>query len=210
MKSSMVLVVFFAVALAAAQTTTTQTDCNIYGSTASCTSTSTSDAADRAARAEQQREMYETGQQIGQGLGNVTQGLRARHFVKKFCKQHGAGATWWYQFQGQPVVTGTCEGQGTEEGQAFDNKLAVRDLCSNRGYGDSHPQCRQIEAEAASWHTQHGCENDKFFWWDNSCHAARQEQIPVARKDVPQEASATCPNNMSRVLTSFGSYCAAH
>jgi hypothetical protein len=108
MKISVLLAVLLLVTLAAAQTTTTHTDCQIYGSTADCTSTSTSDAAAQAAQAERQREAYETGQQIGRATAIVIQNARARRFVKNFCKKNGDGATWWYQFNGQPKITGTC------------------------------------------------------------------------------------------------------
>jgi hypothetical protein len=47
------------------QTTTTTTDCNVYGNTANCTSTSI----DNNLRAEQQRQAFETGRQIGAALG---------------------------------------------------------------------------------------------------------------------------------------------
>jgi hypothetical protein len=62
--------------------------------------------------AERDRQNAEAGQAmgnaIGMGLAAAIQNHRARHFVKKFCKKNGPGATWWYQFQGQPRITGTC------------------------------------------------------------------------------------------------------
>jgi hypothetical protein len=61
-----------------------------------------------AAQAERDRQNAQAGQALGNALGNAIQNARARHFVKKFCKQNGPGATWWFQFQGQPRITGTC------------------------------------------------------------------------------------------------------
>jgi hypothetical protein len=151
MKSRMFLAVLFVAAYSLAQTTTTQTNCSIYGSTASCTSTSTSDAAAQAAQAERNREMYESGQKMGQSAGNLIQNIRARHFVKKFCEKNGAGATWWYQFQGQQRITGTCEDQQAansipaasptatvDKWQDTGFVAAMKDNCSHKWFADSH------------------------------------------------------------------------
>jgi len=75
------------------QTTTTNTNCTVYGSTADCTSTSTDDSAQRAQQAEQQRQAYETGQQIGAALGQVMQAHAFNKTLRKYCDQH-PGENW--------------------------------------------------------------------------------------------------------------------
>jgi hypothetical protein len=60
----------------------------------------------------QQARNAEAGAEMGSAAGGLMglaiQHARAKHFVKKFCKHNGSGATWWYQLQGQPRITGTC------------------------------------------------------------------------------------------------------
>jgi hypothetical protein len=59
---------------------TTQTNCNLNGNTANCTSTTTDTGA---IAAERQRENYEAGYVIGYTLASaITEGLRARSFCK--------------------------------------------------------------------------------------------------------------------------------
>src|ERR1017187_4249323 len=68
------------------QTTTTTTNCNVYGNTANCTSTSSDDSAQKAQQAEQQRQAYETGQKLGAGLA-------FNRNLRKYCAAH-PGEDW--------------------------------------------------------------------------------------------------------------------
>lgn len=74
------------------QTTTTNTNCNVYGGNATCTSTS--NTTDNAA---QQRQAYEAGQKVGDAIGTgialALQSHSKNGWVKKFCAGH-PGETW--------------------------------------------------------------------------------------------------------------------
>jgi hypothetical protein len=63
------------------QTTTTTTNCNVYGNTANCTSTSTDDSAQKAQQAQQQRQAYESGQKVGAALA-------FNRNLRKYCAAH--------------------------------------------------------------------------------------------------------------------------
>ncbi len=83
------------------QTTTTKTNCDVYGNTANCTSTSTDDSARKAQEAEQQRQAYETGQKIGAALA-------FNRNLGKYCAAH-PGEDWHYRSgDGHEVSSGHC------------------------------------------------------------------------------------------------------
>jgi hypothetical protein len=127
------------------------------------------------------------GNAIGTGIAASIENHRARHFVKKFCKQNGPGATWWYQFQGQPQITGTCgDSDVVRQGDAGRSEAAANSwhteaYCEKDGsvWRDNSCHSRDVvrqresersEAVATSWHTEAYCEKDGFVWRDNSCH----------------------------------------
>lgn len=88
------VLLLFAPALHGQQTTTTNTNCNVYGDNANCTSISTT--TDNAA---QQQQAYEAGQKVGDAIGlGLAAGIdahRRTNWVKHFCAGHpGAGWTW--------------------------------------------------------------------------------------------------------------------
>jgi hypothetical protein len=108
------------------QTTTTNTNCNVYGNTANCTSTSTDDSAEKAQQAEQQRQAYETGQAIGAAFG---QAMQARAFSKKlrnYCDQH-PGEDWHYfsGVDGHTISKGHCPSDD-DKVTALSNEFAAR------------------------------------------------------------------------------------
>lgn len=86
--------------------TTTNTNCNVYGSQVNCTSNTTDYGA-------QQRQTYETGQQIGNALGKgMAVAMQAHAFsrgLKKYCGAH-PGGTWKYssRVDGHLISSGTC------------------------------------------------------------------------------------------------------
>lgn len=75
------------------QTTSTSTNCNVYGTTANCTSTSTDDSALKAQQSEQQRQAYETGQKIGATFGQAMQSRAFSKSVRRYCDAH-PGENW--------------------------------------------------------------------------------------------------------------------
>lgn len=91
------------------QTTTTNTNCSVYGNTANCTSTSTDDSAQRAQQAEQQRQAYETGQQIGAAFGQAMQAHAFSKGLRKYCDAH-PGEDWKYRStaDGHTISSGHC------------------------------------------------------------------------------------------------------
>lgn len=98
----------FAAALAA-QTTTT--DCNLYGNTANCTSTTTPAQPTQQQRNEQASQQ---GQQIGAGLAPIIQAARYKHQFKKYCNAH-QGENWTYTLaNGTVAERGVCPGVMSE------------------------------------------------------------------------------------------------
>jgi hypothetical protein len=95
------------------------------------------------ARAMTTQQAYEAGQDLGRGIASI----RARHWVKKFCKKY-PGQSWWYKNPAAGIdASGVCP---------------VDDVTRTEGHS---------EAEANSWHTQLYCERDGFVWKDGVCHA---------------------------------------
>jgi hypothetical protein len=100
------------------QTTTTNTNCNLYGNTASCTSTSNS--TDYGA---QQQRAYEQGQQMGRALGQGLAGaIQAHAFtkgVRNYCNTH-PGEEWRYfsRADGHTISTGHCPSDADKAGIA--------------------------------------------------------------------------------------------
>src|SRR5271167_3936175 len=88
MKSSMLAAVLLLATASWSQDSTTTTNCNIYGNTADCTSTTHDDRAQQEALAQAQAERTrlaeQNGRAIGEGIGNVVLHIR----VHKFCKKH--------------------------------------------------------------------------------------------------------------------------
>jgi len=181
MKNRVAILMFLGVLLTGCSLAQVQTDCSTSGTssngninaTTNCTSTDTG-----AAVAERNRQNAEAGQAMGNALGTglaaVIQNHRAQHFVKKFCKQNGPGATWWYQFQGQPQITGTC---------------GDSDVARRKEIGRS-------DAAANSWHTQKYCETDGFIWIDGACHAEGFKSKSVST--TPQGVECPCDRYTSR------------
>jgi|SRR5580658_2049030 hypothetical protein len=91
------------------QTTTTNTNCSVYDTTANCTSTSTDDSAQKAQQAEQQRQAYETGQAIGAAFGQAMQARAFSKGLRKYCDQH-PGEDWHYSSRadGHTISSGHC------------------------------------------------------------------------------------------------------
>jgi hypothetical protein len=88
--------------LAGAQTVTTQTDCTVNGNTAHCTST------DNSAQVEQQRQAYQTGQSIGNGIGTGMARMITNRKVNKYCKKN-PGATYELRdARGNVLQSGVC------------------------------------------------------------------------------------------------------
>ena len=85
---------------------TTNTNCNVYGSTVNCTSNTTDNAA-------QQQRSYEAGQQVGNALGQGIAGAMQAHSfskgLRKYCDVH-PGEVWHYGViaTGQAYNSGTC------------------------------------------------------------------------------------------------------
>jgi hypothetical protein len=98
--------------LSYAQTTTTNTNCNMYGNTANCTSTSTTTDSG-AQQAERQREAYEAGQKIGSALGQGIAAARQEHAfnrgLHRYCDAH-PGQDWHYhsRMDGHIISSGHC------------------------------------------------------------------------------------------------------
>jgi hypothetical protein len=67
-------------------------------------STTTGGTTNNTNTAEQQREAYEAGQNMGRGIAN----MRANHWIKKFCKKH-PGQSWWYKNPAAGIdASGVC------------------------------------------------------------------------------------------------------
>jgi hypothetical protein len=116
---AMLVVLSFALRHSArAQTTTTNTDCTINGSTANCTSTSTDDSAQRQAQAAAQAEKDRQAEELGKSAGNAMGGLvglaMRKHAIgkqyKAYCNQH-PGESWARRdAKGTVLDQGTCPG----------------------------------------------------------------------------------------------------
>jgi hypothetical protein len=122
-RSILLVAVLFAGHIIEAQQTTTNTNCNVYGSTMNCTSTSTDNSA-------QQRQAYETGQQIGNALGTgMAAAMQAHAFskeLKKYCAAH-PGEDWHYysRADGHVLSSGHCPSDD-EKGVAAANEFMSR------------------------------------------------------------------------------------
>jgi hypothetical protein len=111
------------------QTTTTNTDCNLYGNTANCNSTSTTTDTG-AQQAERNREAYETGQKIGTALGQGMAGAMQAHSfskgLRKYCDAH-PGQEWAYysRADGHKLSSGHCP-SNDEKALAAANEFMAR------------------------------------------------------------------------------------
>lgn len=98
-----------------AQTVTTTTNCDINGSgnSASVRCTSTDDAAQQKAIADQQAAQKKSNDELfahmGNAVGNVILRARINKGVRKYCDQH-QGEPWNWQVNGQNL-SGTCPGE---------------------------------------------------------------------------------------------------
>ncbi len=98
----------FAPIIRGQQTTTTNSNCNLYGNNANCTSTSTT--TDNAA---QQQQAYEAGQRVGSAIGQgIAAGMQAHAFSKglqRYCDAH-PGEEWHYysRTDGHALSSGHC------------------------------------------------------------------------------------------------------
>jgi hypothetical protein len=104
------------------QTTTTDTNCTVYGNTANCTSTSTDDSA--AIRAQQQRQAEQdqaneqAGAAIGNAMGRGILAMRERHKFNSYCKQHA----------GEPYTRTWPDGR-KEEGVCPGTLVGIQNYC---------------------------------------------------------------------------------
>jgi hypothetical protein len=111
---SVVAMIAFFVAGATGQnsTSTTQTDCSLHGNTADCTST-TQTQTYPPPQPRQSTQAYQNGYITGQAIGNsMAKSIavhRANNWVKKYCKKHGSGSSWWYYNPTIGRFEGTCD-----------------------------------------------------------------------------------------------------
>jgi hypothetical protein len=110
------------------QTTTTNTNCNVYGNTADCTSasTSTSTPDTSAQQAERDRENYETGQKMGAALGQAMQARAFSKSLRKYCDQH-PGEDWSNSSRaadGHTISSGHCPSDD-DKVRALSNEFAA-------------------------------------------------------------------------------------
>jgi hypothetical protein len=152
------------------QTTTTDTNCTVYGNTANCTSTSTDDSAQRRAQAEAQAEKDRQAEELGKSMGNALGAgigamARVHNFhkqVKQYCKQHpGETWTWGNDNNGEVYKSGQCpeSPESKEKRKAF---IAERDRLA------SSP-----EQQARSYRSEGGCESGGYIWENGQCVATR-------------------------------------
>jgi len=94
------------VSITVAQNSATNTNCQINGNTANCTST-TQHAPQAATPSQSLEQGYRVGRDMGQPLGQAIAYHRANRWVKKFCKKH-PGASWWYSSAATGRLEGTC------------------------------------------------------------------------------------------------------
>lgn len=141
----------------AAQTTNTNTDCTIYGNTASCTSTSTDDSAQRQAEAAAQAEKDRQGEELGKSMGNAMGGLVGlairKHAIAKqykaYCNQH-AGEPWARRdAKGTVLDQGTCPGTLSKQWvvDKYNREIQGEKLA---GYVDSSGSTLTIHLESMS------------------------------------------------------------
>jgi hypothetical protein len=102
------VLLLFAPVIRGQQTTTTNTNCNVYGNNANCTSTSST--TDNAA---QQQQAYEAGQKVGDAIGGgialAMQSHSKNSWVKKFCAGHpGESWRWTRNSDGTLLDSGRC------------------------------------------------------------------------------------------------------
>lgn len=131
------LMLFFALSAvpASAQIVTT---CNLYGNTAYCSSYDHG-----AVVVEQQRQQYETGQAIGQGIGMAIFRARFPGFRRKFCSQHPEQPFDYRNAQGN-AITGTCPSQ-----DALANEAATEWMAKNLKYKASEANGKAMDAYIA-------------------------------------------------------------
>jgi hypothetical protein len=105
MRITKLLVLTLLVARAVGQnsTSTTQTDCTLFGNTANCTSTTQTQQQPSA----QSEQGYKTGQAVGTALGQAIAYHRAKHAIKRYCKKN-PGSPWWYSSPATGRLDGTC------------------------------------------------------------------------------------------------------
>jgi hypothetical protein len=132
---------------------------------ANCTTTSTPPAQFPAVSMKQG---YELGESLGRGIA----GLRAQHWVSKFCKKH-PGQDWSYR-----------------------NLVADIDASGVCPVGQSSRSSKQLEAEANSWHTQKYCESNGFVWVDGACHVEGFRSKSAST--TPQGIDCPCDRYASR------------
>lgn len=111
------------------QTTSTNTNCTLYGNTANCNSTSTT-TDNGAQQAERNREAYETGQKVGAALGQGIAGAMQAHAfskgLRKYCNAH-PGQEWAYysRADGHKISSGYCPSD-EDKGIAAANEFVSR------------------------------------------------------------------------------------
>jgi hypothetical protein len=95
------------------QTTTTNTDCNVYDNRVNCTSTSTDNSAairaQQERQAEQDRANEQAGAAVGKAMGSAMNGLIGGHKIKSYCKQH-AGESYTWTWPDGRKQEGVCPG----------------------------------------------------------------------------------------------------
>jgi hypothetical protein len=92
MKYVFAILVLLTAGSAFGQQSTTDTTCNVNGQQVNCTSNTTSTGSTDAQRAEQQREMNESGKAVGTALGSLLGNKILKHRVNKWCEGHPDGS----------------------------------------------------------------------------------------------------------------------
>jgi hypothetical protein len=104
MKKLIIAVTLGITAIAQAQTTT-NTNCNVYGTQVNCTSNTIDYGAQNA-------QAYQAGAAAGTGIGNLLAlGIMAHriHSLRdQECHKSGVGATWWVESSTGRTWSGTC------------------------------------------------------------------------------------------------------